>query len=765
MLKILKPSVTGKAYSVAAAEFQDFYKRITGLKLEIISVPDKNSDLVVIGSDAVNPFCNEMIFKNVIDGFKIKYGTDDYHILSANDGKRRLLFLAGGRGRSTIYAVYDFFERQAGCRYFWDGDIVLAKKYISINNLNITESPRFKYRGLRYFAHRSLHRFQAEHWDFEDWQKEIDWMMKKKLNLLMLRIGMDDLFQKAFPEIVGYPPAEGVLPEATPRSYDDRTLFWSMEYRAELRKKILDYAFDRDLMHPEDFGTVTHWYSRTPKDFLEKIKPDFMPQTTEGYNQETGLVWDIRKEKNLDNYFKLTEAHIREYGSPEIFHTIGLAERKCFESRSENLKLKLFTYRLLNRKLREHYPNAPLLIASWDFPAYWEDDEVRKLVSELDPDNTIILDYTADAKNKTNNFTKWGIVKKFPWIFGIFHAFEANSDIRGDYAHIIRRLKIAANDKFCKGMVFWPETSHSDSFMLEFFTSNSWNPLNCSFDEQIEKFCHDRYGLSNEKMLYLWQEFMPIAQLLSFRWDRAKPFRTTSSFFYRLLQYPMNMEVLEAWEYLYKLFSPVIKKTPIFLAQCSKIEVSKKDEFLYRDIIDVGRTTAERVLFYGFIKLELKMEKWRNSKDSSAKILTLGNNCLEMMDKMGDLVGLHKDYSLYSSLKKLGEKHPVNPVFEDTLKANAENSYCRSCIYELIKNVYMEEIRIYLKWISEKIERGDKSEWGRPEYFKMEQKRVQDEFYLMPLEAMAPPKVQRKEYTITETFLEMSRIAQMIISG
>ncbi|PIV52621.1 MAG: hypothetical protein COY53_02685 [Elusimicrobia bacterium CG_4_10_14_0_8_um_filter_37_32] len=51
----------------------------------------------------------------------IRYGTDDYHILSVHDADRFILIIAGACGRSTIYAVYDFFERRAGIRYFWDG--------------------------------------------------------------------------------------------------------------------------------------------------------------------------------------------------------------------------------------------------------------------------------------------------------------------------------------------------------------------------------------------------------------------------------------------------------------------------------------------------------------------------------------------------------------------------------------------------------------------------------------------------------------------
>ena len=51
-------------------------------------------------------------------------------------------------------------------------------------------------------------------------------------------------------------------------------------------------------MAPEDFGTMTHWYSRTPEDFLEKKNPPFLPQATSGYAEKNGLVWDVRDEKS-----------------------------------------------------------------------------------------------------------------------------------------------------------------------------------------------------------------------------------------------------------------------------------------------------------------------------------------------------------------------------------------------------------------------------------------------------------------------------------
>jgi hypothetical protein len=35
---------------------------------------------------------------------------------------------------------------------------------------------------------------------------------------------------------------------------------------------------------------------------------------------------------------------------------------------------------------------------------------------------------------------------------------------------------MVGNDPFCRGYILWPENSHSDIFLLNFFTANSWKP-------------------------------------------------------------------------------------------------------------------------------------------------------------------------------------------------------------------------------------------------------------------------------------------------
>ncbi|MDR0869163.1 MAG: hypothetical protein LBN39_00060 [Planctomycetaceae bacterium] len=678
-LKILKPDDRGKTYDIAAAEFQKYYKLCTGKELPIITEPNDADSLVVIGSDAVNRFCRDCIEQKKMEPFQIRTGTDDYELRSLKDGSRDLLFLAGGRGRSALYAVYHFFEKQGNCSYFWDGDVIPKSETLDITGLNIKESPRFEYRGLRYFAHRSLHRFQAEHWGPKDWEQEIDWIVKKRLNVFMLRIGMDDIFQKAFPDIVPYPDNDKPIPEAG-EGYDDRTPSWSLKYRGELRKHILQYAFDRELMHPEDFGTMTHWYSRTPMAFLEKVKPEFLAQSGGGYKEQTGLVWDIRNDKMLDLYFKLTKTHVEEYGKPELFHTIGLAERRMFKDKKDNLEIKLYTYRRLIAKLLQEYPNAKILLAGWDFFSEWTPDEVPQLLKELNPENTIIWDYEADSTSE-RNFTNWNLVGKFPYIFGIFEALEASADIRANYDIIAKRIDIAAKDPLCKGYIFWPEMSHADILMLEYFPHNAWNPDEPEPLPAAERLCKTRYRSDADVMLKAWKLFVPMTYPYPGEW-----FNVSGLWHYPAAGVFFSQRDWAATRKIYADKLPAVSEMYKVLADAP---FADDKPFVKRDALDLARTIAGRMTVLAVCHLNIALKNWKDGKATEDDVRREFAAYQKQLETFRDILSLHPDYSMTETFEGLKTVNEVNPCFAKTLLNNAGNGYCASFQYEMFEYFYL----------------------------------------------------------------------------
>lgn len=779
-ITILIPPTGEEAYEIAGEAFADLWGQVTDhrqiveyMKPDDPKLPD--GDVILIGSDAVNPAVHDLIRSGALENLDIQYGGDNYRMLSIEKDGRTILILAGGSGRSTIYAVYDFFRKQAGVGYFWDGDVIPHQDQIQLSGIDVLEQPRFEYRGLRYFAHRSLHRFQAEHWDLEDWKKEIDWLMKKRFNMFMLRTGIDDLFQRAFPDDVPYPPVDRQDPDAEQRSYNDRTSFWQLKYRGELRKQVLQYARDHGLLHPEDVGTITHWYSHTPSSFY-RSKPDFpvIKNQIRGYSLPTQAIWDINRQEAWDAYWKLTETHIREFGGgcPRLFHTIGMAERTFSGSKRDNIQTKLYVYRKTQQKLRKFYPDTPLLIGTWDFQGWtWKDNDVQNFIKELDPERTIILDYTADNIDRIS-YRSWDLKNKFPWIFGIFHSYADNSDIHGDYNILTPRLQEAADDNKCIGMVMWPEISHNDTYMLEYLADNSWNPERLELPQATARYCNSRYPEElSAAMGPLWKSFLVLSQSMQFDHTGSGLFREPQfNVLKRTEFYKLSLKNISRWETDFERIYPGLKQAPGVLKGLADLTDKSYDNPLWqRDALDMARTIASRALYASLSRGVCLMEEWRQEKVNRADIRKYAKLSQKFLASLSDILAMSDDFSMSASLNNLskakelnGVQPMVNPHAEQTLKGNAENDYCRSQQYELVQHVYRPELDVYWNWVLKRIKSGDRTEWKRPPEFDEQEKIIEDLFYKTPLAQMAPT-ISRNAKSLSDILTGLEKLVNEML--
>ena len=665
-----------KAVGLAADEFAKYWKLVTGR--------DFAEETDAVAYFEIDP--------------ALDAAHDEYQIRSVADGVE----FAGSNGRSVFYAVYDFFERRAGCRWFWDGDVVPKRDTIDLSGLDVREKSRFEYRAIRYFAHRGLTRFQAEHWGRKEWKQEIDWCLKSRLNCFMPRIGMDDTWQKAFPDIVGYPGPDDPADDKM-GGFDNRAPFWDLRHRGELRKFFTTYAFDRGLMIPTDFGTMTHWYARTPVSFLEAKNPPFLPQSNHNYKERTGLVWDVFQGEWADDYIHLTEAFIDAgYGSPDLLHTIGLGERMCYDDRAKNLQLKKDVLALMTRKALAKYPDSKILLAGWDFYSTWHPEEVKALVDELDPERTIIWDYEGEAApgvdgigwtQAERNFTNWGIVGKFPYTFGIFLAYENALDLRAHYDVIEQREAIAAADPFCKGYILWPESSHTDTFLLSYFTRNAWRPGQ-SHESLLPVFCRDRYGDKAAVFEPIWHRALPIAQLLGWNGNWG------------------CWLMLGTWCFdngrVFTADSELFAGIPAIFADLAAIV--PEGEFQWRDAVDLARTVGDRLAIWVQQRLAGAFSAWCGGADNASDLRFWCERYLEIAQANTDILALHTDFSLCESLDRLAEEAPIfNRAFDKVLLDNASNFYCRSHQYEVAAGCYIPFAKAFVNEVLRRVEAGERA--------------------------------------------------------
>ena len=640
----------------------------------------------------------------VVDPKVSKGGKDAYRIVSIEGEGRALsraprVTITGSNIRSVWYGLYDLLERRGGCHWFWDGDVVPKKDAIDLSGLDVYEEAHFEYRAIRYFAHRGLTRFQAEHWGLDDWKKEIDWILKRRLNTFMLRIGQDDVFQRAFPEACPYPDASKPQPGMY-KGYNDRTLFWSLQFRGQLRHDLQKYAFDRGLMSPEDFGTMSHWYSPTPDSFLANKKPPFLPQSNSTHAEPHLRVWDVRTGDWAEQYWKLTKTAIDAYdqGAPEprLLHTIGLGERRCYKDRKANFDLKVKTLNQFLDMAKRDYPDAKLLIAGWDFYGTWKNEEVREYLKTLDKDRVILWDYEADHASRgstARNFTNWDVIGKFPYTYSVFLAYEKALDTRANYPIIEERQKLVQNDPFCKGYVFWPESSHTDTLLLRFFTANAWSDKPIPHDKVLDEVCASRYGANAERMKSAWKAALPASWLRD--WGNN----------YSTAVLGIGGATHDMTDLINKWKQPVEDAKKVF----SLLQgVPWDDPFVQRDAIDIARMVLDRAIAVRVWAFGRKLAKWRGGELNGAEeSLARARNIAALCDAMADLLALHTDYSLWESYQRLDAVEKIrNPAFEKTLFENSSCGYCRSHQYELARYWYAPHVKAVAEKLAEAVAAG-----------------------------------------------------------
>ena len=687
---ICRTATAADPFALPREEFAKYYRQITGKE------PDAT------------------LLKLAVDPKISSSGKDAYSIRSCGEG----VSITGSNLRSVYYGIYDLLERRGGCRWFWDGDVVPKKAALDLKNLSIKEEARFEYRGLRYFAHRGLTRFQAEHWGLEDWKKEIDWCLKRRLNVFMLRIGQDDLFQRTFPESVSYPdPAVDLAGRG--KGFDNRTLFWSLEFRGRLRRDLQHYALDRGMMIPEDFGTMTHWYSCTPEDFLDKFNPPFLPQASNDYSMRNTLVWDIRDDKWVDEYWKLTRQAVKDFSrpGPGLLHTIGLGERMCSTNRSENLGLKMLALKKFLNRAERDYPDSKILLAGWDFYFTWYPEEIQELIKTLDSKRHILWDYEGDAvmnygigmkSNESNDFTKWGVVGKFPYTFSTFLAYESSLDMRANYPLIEKRQKLVQNDPFCVGYIFWPEASHTDTLYLRHFTVNAWSKDAVGIKSVLPEFCRDRYGEDAAHWQSVWEKVVPLSMI--FGWE-GNYWR--NALCHELFLWPKIARDLynDASHWTGKV-DPSLTHAPEIFRALSKFDW-KRTTFTERDAIDLARTTADRLIVAAHGRLVKVYHDWKAGKAPADDVVRAANVFSSLVDGITEVLALHTDYSLAESYDRLDAIEKIrNPNFAKVLIENSTCGYCASHQYEASEYWYKAVARDLAEDLIRRVRAGDRSKLG-----------------------------------------------------
>ncbi|MCL2744490.1 MAG: hypothetical protein FWE67_11630, partial [Planctomycetaceae bacterium] len=261
------------------------------------------------------------------------------------------------------------------------------------------------------------------------------------------------------------------------------------------------------------------------------------------------------------------------------------------------------------------------------------------------------------------------------------------------------RMELSKDDPFCKGYIFWPETSHADILILEYFPQNAWKPDQSKPIHAVERLCRTRYRDDADTMLKIWNTFLPCSY----------PYTVPNAWGLGLLTYlnaSQFSSTVDRTE-LRKTFADKLAPAPALYRALAELPFDDAKPFIKRDSIDIARTTANRLSILAAHNINVALKNWREGKAAKDDVLRAVANFRRHWELFRDLLALHDDYSMNATYERLKTVSEVNPHFEKALLNNAANGYCASYQYELFAYCYLPIVRAYAEAAAALVEAGD----------------------------------------------------------
>ena len=280
--------------------------------------------------------------------------------------------------------------------------------------------------------------------------------------------------------------------------------------------------------------------------------------------------------------------------------------------------------------------------------------------------------------------------------------------------------------------------------MLEYAAANSWNPSeeNIQIGSFLPGFVAGRYPEERfSSMLKVWQTFLPVLEMRHFIGPGEKFY-----FFYQELQFqiekifdtPVELTLQLEQDFLSSYRENVKNLPELFSRLAAEIPFAAGDELYTRDLVDIARSSAGRLLLYELFTLASFYEEWCRGADNPDRILERICRIRKIYHCFSGILESSPDYSLYLSLEYFREKHPCNRQLETTLKGNADNSYCRSWQFELMKALYIKEFELLSSRMEYNLHHHIRRQFFFREGLSEEFRKLKDDFYATALKEYAP---------------------------
>ncbi len=458
----------------AAGEFDRYASKMLGSKVSVLDAvePLREGPVIVIGRpNPRSPLATDLEASGALPSC-LGLGEEGFIIRSLHLHGGPSLLIAGRTDLGTLYGVYHYLEHCCKVGFFWSADQIPRLKRIPIEGLELVENPRF---AERFMTGPGGYSF-VEYWTWKDWKREIEYRVRKKLNLISLYLGSDIVWGEVL-------SSHGM--ESKPPTGADI-------YKDRLAQKVFRHARKLGLrtITPAFMGDVPAEFARANPDVrYVKMKK-----------------WDLTSPKRKHIYpsdpmfrtlgEEFLKAYAARYGTDHYYFVPPYPEAIAGSTGEEIRNIKLDFARAVQDYMEAADPDWRWLADSWTFftQEFWPLDQVRSFCQATDKERFTIYDTWGEERPlyKINNY-----YYDRCWSLGILHTFGGNTTLRGDLQGLIDSVDSVCHDPRagrCVGIYLVPEVIHHNDLYYDLIMELMWNPRGVPLDGFIEDYALRRYG-------------------------------------------------------------------------------------------------------------------------------------------------------------------------------------------------------------------------------------------------------------------------------
>ena len=427
----------------------------------------------------------------------------DWFELESKDGK---IVLRGNNGVSVASALYYYLTEYCHCQITWNGTNLKLPEVLPVIPEKVYKDSPYEY---RYYLNYCTFNYTMSWWDWERWEKEIDWMALHGINMPLAITGEESIWDEVY-------RSYGFTDEDLDPFFSGPAYFgwfwmgnldgwggplpksWKDSHR-ELQQKILQR--ERELgMKP----VLPAFTGHVPASFKKYFPEAKLKQTNWGNDFEDTYILDADDPLFAEIGKKFLEVQQEIYGTDHLYSADTFNENEPPSDDPQylsELSAKVF------EGMKSADPEAVWVMQGWLFYShrdFWKAPQIQGLLGAVPDDRMIILDLAAEIE------PVWKRTEAFygkEWIWCMLHNFGGNISLFGRIENVAEHPAEALNDSTSgqlKGIGLTMEAIEQTPVLYELMTDNTWRDTPIDLQEWLKKYIRNRYGDNNADIEKAW---------------------------------------------------------------------------------------------------------------------------------------------------------------------------------------------------------------------------------------------------------------------